>query len=214
MSKRRHHSSRLGVSRGERYALLPAEILESDAWTALPDYAARTLIALLPEYHGHNNGCLGLTASQARKRGLHHWKLYGGLKVLALAQLIVCTRRGRLENGTKLPSLYAVTWKGIDEPRDGVVYDEGISACPIPRHDWTKWQRPADWRKTCQRIAQEMRGTTKKSVSTLYGYGRSTQCGSDARKVAPHSVDMETRFSAPHSVDTSKTSALPPARRA
>jgi len=138
----RRGSSRLSVETGERYALIPREVMECEAYRAAPDWSLRVLLALAGQYSGHNNGSLALTSSQARPYGILPWKLYAGLRVLAEASFIVCTRRGHLAEGTKFPSMYAVTYRGINEPQLGISYDYGINVCPIPLNHWAKWQRP------------------------------------------------------------------------
>jgi hypothetical protein len=211
MGKRRHHS-RLLVKHGERYALLPLEVAESPAWGAVPPYAGRVLIALLLEYYGSNNGCLGLTFTQARARGVPFQReLYAGLKILSMASLIICTRRGRLEKGAKLPSLYAISWRGIDEPRDGVTYDEGITVCPIPRHDWARWEKPEDWLNTCRGIMRSMRGQSRKSSITTPVRRPLTTSASRKRKTTHHTGEKETGFSAHHTGEASEISGVPPA---
>jgi hypothetical protein len=208
MSRRRDRKG-LQVARGERYALLPREVLESVAYLALTDWARTVLIALIVQFHGMNNGTLALPFSQAKNLGVSHpWKLYAGLRLLEAAELILCTRRGRLEGGTKLPSLYAVTWRGIDEPKEVVAFDGGIGPCPIPSQRWARWEKPADWREQCRKVARENHGREKNPVSTTRGYGRSTTHGSRRAKTDQPVVDMERANLAQPMVDTSKTSAV------
>ena len=196
------------MARGERYALLPREVAEGPAYNSLPDWARTVLIALLLQYTGKNNGCLALPFSQARLLGVTaQWKLYAGLRLLEATDLIVCTRRGRLERGTKLPSLYGVTWRGIDEARDGVIYDS-MSACPIPSNAWARWTKPQDWRGHCRKVARENHGREKNSVSTTVGNGRSTTVGARRRKTAQPGRVKEATVLAQPLVDTSKTSAV------
>lgn len=203
MSRRR---SGLGVARGDRYALLPEEVMESVAYHAQPDWARTVLFALACRYQGHNNGDLSLTFSVARRLGIAaQWKLYAGLKVLERADLIITTRRGRLERGKKIASLFALTWRGIDAC-EGVQFDPGISSCPLPSNAWVKWQRPADWPSVCSQIARYMRGRkTAIPDSTHDGEGRSTHDGATHLDIAPHMMEEETMVSAPHRVETSKT---------
>lgn len=202
----------LQVGRGERYALIPREVLESASYHALTDWARTVLIAILAQFNGANNGCLALPFSQARELGVsHQWKLYAGLRVLEAADLIVCTRRGHLERGTKLPSLYAMTWRGIDEPRGDVVYDLGSSMCPLASNAWARWKRPDNWQQFCRSTARENHGRGKRiPVSTMGGYGRSTTRGAMSSETAQPVVDIETVFSAQPVVDASETSAVGP----
>ena len=199
----------IGVARGERYALLPREVAESPSYNALPDWARTVLFALLQQYHGLNNGLLAIPFSQAKLLGVsHQWKLYAGLRVLCDAELLICTRRGLLSGGRKLPSLYATTWKGIDDPSGGVTYDGDINACPIPSHRWAKWQKPSDWALHVRTLARQNHGrSTKIPVSTTRGAGRSTTRGAITPQTAQPRVVLKTPFLAQPVVDTSKISA-------
>ena len=208
MSRRRDRKG-LQVSRGERYALIPREVLESIAYLSLTDWARTVLVALLAQYNGANNGTLALPFSQAKLLGVSaQWKLYAGLRLLVAADLIVCTRQGRLEAGTKLPSMYAVTWRGIDEPKDGVTYDAGRGPCPLPSNAWARWTKPQDWREHCRKVARENHGRKKIPVSTTVGKGRSTTVGARGAKTAQPLWVKERASVAPSVVDTSKTLAV------
>jgi hypothetical protein len=198
------------MQRGERYALLPLEVAQSDNYQALPDWAVRTLIALLLGYHGRNNGCLGLTFPQAKALGVSsQWKLFAGLKVLTLADLIVCTRQGRLAGGKKLPSLYALTWKGIDAPPDSVTFDGTIAPCPIPSNAWGRWSKPEDWDGAVASISRKMRGRAEIPHSIRGGADHSIRGGAMAPDSATSVVEREHLFSAPSVVEASKNSGSP-----
>lgn len=207
MSRRRDRKG-LQVARGERYALIPREVLESIPYCSLTDWARTVLVALLAQFNGFNNGMLALPFSQAKLLGVsHQWKLYAGLRLLVATDLIACTRQGRLEAGTKLPSLYAMTWRGIDEPKDGLTYDAGRGACPLPSNAWARWAKPQDWRDYCRKVARENHGRGKNPVSTTRGYGRSTTRGARPPKTAQPRMVLEGTSIAQPLVDTSKTSA-------
>jgi hypothetical protein len=207
--KRSRVTGRLGAQRGERYALLPLEVAQSGNYQALPDWAARVLFALLLSYHGRNNGCLGLTFPQAKTLGVSsQWKLYSGLHVLMLADLIICTRQGRLVAGKKLPSLYALTWKGIDQPQESVSFDGSISPCPLPSNSWARWSRPHDWNDLIARISRKMRGRTEIPHSIPGGAGRSIRGGAEGAIPAPSVVEWQSGFSAPSVVEASKNSGV------
>ena len=133
--------------RGERFAQIPREVLESDAYRAIPHWCVRVMLALVAQYAGSRNGSLALPWTEAQRLGVStQAQLYSGLRVLEAAELIACTRRGYLRDGRQLASLYALTWRGIDAPSPaGVVYDSGISECPLPTNRWANWTRPALW---------------------------------------------------------------------
>ena len=208
MSRRRGRKG-LQVGPGERYALLPREVGESAPYNAQTDWSRTVLFALLPQYHGHNNGLLGLTFPEAKTLGVHaQWKLYAGLKLLCQSDLIVCTRRGRLQAGEKLPSLYAVTWKGIDEPKEGVVYDFGINVSPIPSHRWAKWQKPDHWQKLVKNIERVARGRRpKENPYTPRDVEAAPHVMCDVGNSRASREAKETHLSAHHVVVASKTSA-------
>lgn len=150
---------RLGMAHGERYALFPREVLESEAYRALPDSAARVLFALAGQFYGVNNGTLALPWSTAPTLGIKtQAKLYGGLRVLEAADLIVCTRRGMLVGGKKLASLYALTWWPINGPPESIVYDFGTVVSTIPSNAWAGWKQPANWGEIVHTITARARG--------------------------------------------------------
>jgi len=192
---------------GEHYALISEEVMGSAAYRAQPDFAKVVLFAMACRYHGHNNGNLSLPIKDARALGVAYpWKLYAGLKLLTLAQLLECTRRGRLERGTKLCSLYALTWRPIDEAPDAVSYDAGITKTVLPRNDWAKWERPFEWTMTIKEVSKANHGRSKNPVSTTLGKGRSTTVGTEETKTDQPRWVKETSISVPRVVDTSETS--------
>lgn len=209
MSRRRGPKG-LQVGPGERYALLPREVAESASYNAQTDWSRTVLYGVLLQYHGHNNGFLGLTYPEAKLLGVHgQWKLYAGLRVLCDAALLVCSRRGRLLAGDKLPSLYAVTWKGIDELKTSdVIFDYGVSVSPIPSNAWAKWQKPLDWANHVKNIEKRARGrkATKNPYSPREVKAAPHVSSDCANSRTPYEV-KERQFAAPHVVVASKTSA-------
>jgi hypothetical protein len=229
---RKSRVSRLGVEPGESYALVHEEVMNSAAYGAMPDFSKAVMFALACRYQGHNNGDLSLPFSEAHKLGVaHQWKLYAGLQLLRKAGLVEMTRQGKLERGTKVCSLYSVTWRGIDDPPAGVTYDAGIAAKPLPSNDWVRWTRPANWAAIVREVTNAHHGKKKPSrllrreakrrstavgamaklnpVSTTVGAGRSTAVGAMEPKTAQPAWVLERGFVAPTLVDTSKT---PPSR--
>ena len=179
--KRGRATGRLGMERGERYALLKREVLESEAFRALPDWAVRVVLGLCAQYYPTRNGNLALPIRDARLFGINApWKLYAGLKTLEASNLIECTRRGHVSGGRRLASLYALTWWPIDEPAPGVTYDAAISPCPTPTNAWANWVKPTDWKPSVQSIVYRARGrprNTARSVTRTSGSGRTTTLG-------------------------------------
>ena len=158
--KRARATGRLGTSVGERYALLPLEVITSAAWRSLPDFAVRVAVALAGAFSGSNNGAVTVTASQATEHGLRPWELYAGQRVLELVGLLLRTRQGHLGRGRKVPNLFALTWRGIDPAPEGQRYDEGIGPCPIESNAWARFEPPSDWWQTVNGIKRKYRGAS------------------------------------------------------
>jgi hypothetical protein len=137
MSKRKHHSRR---TTGERYALVPIEVLLSPACSTLPHFAFRLLVAIAAQYNGRNNGDLCMTWDICRTFGItSKGNLVDGLALLIRRGLIVKTRQGGKRPAG--PCLYAVTWKPIDERAGG--YECGIVTTFKAANNWVDWN-PAD----------------------------------------------------------------------
>lgn len=198
----------LRVTRGERYALLPREVMESAAYHATPHYARSVLEALMVQYYGQRNGSLALPVEEAGVLGVAQpWRVYAGLRILADCDLIVCTRRGGLSRGGKLASMFALTWRGIDEPADGVVYDAGVKVCPIPTHAWSRWIRADGWDAVVRDIERRARGkTTKNPVTPRSGTDRTLRSGTESVNLVPPSRVRKASLSVPPTRVTSKIS--------
>ena len=91
---------------------VPHELLNSVAYLSLSPIAVKCLFDIYSEYKGSNNGDLSCTIKVMKKRG---WKSKSQLdkarKELLEKGFIVLTRQG----GKNKCSLYAVTWKPINE---------------------------------------------------------------------------------------------------
>jgi hypothetical protein len=205
---RKKRRSKLGVERGEHYALIPEDIITSAPYLALPDFARVVLIALAVGCHKNNNGDLSLPFSVARTRGVSlRRKLYAGLRLLELADLIVCTRRGRLDHGHKLASLFALTWRPIN-PSDK--YDGGISVLMQPIHAWARWERPNDWQRQVRAVMRSMRGRSRAEISQspMWGTGRSPMWGTEGTTTDHPCGVRDPAVSDTHMGDTSKTQGV------
>jgi len=193
---------------GERFSAVPLEVLSSPAYRALPDWAKTVLVALAGQFVGSNNGDMALTARDGLALGVSaEWKLYAGLRLLELTGLIVCTRRGRLENGAKICSLYAITWRGI-VPSTKHDVQFGL----LPLNSWAKWQQPPDWRQQVQSIQRRMRGPSriatpaKKPDTRLSGESRTPLSGAALPTSAPNCRGKESAAAAPRCQETSENS--------
>lgn len=91
---------------------IPHTVLVSDAYMGLDGWSVKLLVDIAGQFKGSNNGDLTAAWSYMQARG---WRskgtLHKSLNALLAAGLIEQTRQG----GKNRCSLYAVTWRGIDE---------------------------------------------------------------------------------------------------
>lgn len=162
MSKRDRRArgkGRQGVTRGERFAMIPLDVLESEAYCRLPDYAKVVLVALASRYTGSNNGDLSLTAAVAKEVGVgQRWKRNAGIKLLSQCGLIEITRQGRLAHGGKLCTLFALTWRDVS-PTDK--YDQPAKVARKASQDWAHWKAPANWREIISNVRRASKGASR-----------------------------------------------------
>ncbi len=94
------------------FAALPHHILESPEYANLSAQAVKFLVDLFAQYRGQNNGDLCAAWSVMQKRG---WRsrdtLNRARKEVMDAGFVIKTRQG----GRNLATLYAVSWKPIDD---------------------------------------------------------------------------------------------------
>ena len=101
-----------------RFVGIPVHILESPEYAALSGNAVKLLLDLLAQFNGYNNGDLCATWSLMCKRG---WKsrdtLASSIRLLLETRFIMKTRQGEKGHmsGKRKPTLYAITWRGIDD---------------------------------------------------------------------------------------------------
>ena len=141
---------------GNTYALIPSEVLGSEAYAALPDWAARVLPALAAQFRKTNNGDLSLTWKEARSLGVSsEWKLRAGLSLLEAVGLVEVMRRGRIESGRGICSLYALGWRQIDPSDKHDVPSIVAVAAPMR---WATWNRPGDWQSRLDNARRNAQG--------------------------------------------------------
>ncbi|ODB82751.1 hypothetical protein A3193_18555 [Candidatus Thiodiazotropha endoloripes] len=94
------------------FVAIPKQVLESSAYAVLTAHEVKLLIDLTVQYNGSNNGDLCVAWSMMKTKG---WKskgtLYRAIKGLLERGFLVLTRQG----GKHKPSLYAITFRAIDE---------------------------------------------------------------------------------------------------
>lgn len=141
-SKRRGRNN--NRSRGKPFFQLHHEIQDHPNYRAMSIYAQHLLVHIgrfLIQGDGGNNGNLTCTFRQMQPYG---WRsketLSNALRQNLDAGFLVKTRAGGLAVG---PSLYAVTWTGINDT--GKRYDQPYVASKIPLRLWTTAPyQPAD----------------------------------------------------------------------
>lgn len=162
-SRHRYQDGRSRVA--DTFARLPDEVLRSAAYVALPDFAARVLVAVAAKYRGSNNGDLSLTANEARALGVHpEWKLRAGLWTLEAVGLVVSTRRGMISMGRGVCSLYALGWVQIEASEK---YDMPTKVAKPPLNHWAKWHPPADWKRQVDAQRRRAQGKASRRKDTL-----------------------------------------------
>lgn len=121
---------------GAVYAMIPDDVLRSEACRTLPNLAFRALVTLAAQFRGKNNGDLALTWSTGQPYGLNN---KGGvtkaLKLLTDRGLIVLTRQGG-----KPPigcNLYALGWHPINASDK---YDAGVKSTFEAPNRWAFWR--------------------------------------------------------------------------
>jgi DNA-binding transcriptional ArsR family regulator len=101
-----------GRKGNEPFLQIPRSVLQSKAYESLDGWGVKLLVDIAGQYRGHNNGDLCAAFSMLSEKG---WRskgtLHKALSNLLEAGLIEQTRQG----GRNRCSLYAVTWRNIDE---------------------------------------------------------------------------------------------------
>jgi hypothetical protein len=137
LDKRARLIGRQGPAEGQRYALLPVEVLESAACRTLSGTELKVLVYLAAQFHGSNNGSLTLPLSVARRFGMRsNDTLNRGLKSLVRRGLIELTHQGGLPPYGC--SKYALCWWELNNPRGSPV------ALQPTLKKWVSWEEPPD----------------------------------------------------------------------
>jgi len=174
---------RLRHAAGERYAMLPEEVVESKAYRSLPHFARAVLVEIAVRYSGRNNGDLSFTKPDAKHANIQAWEWSCALQLLEKVGLISKKRQGKVEDGKGVPNLFALTWRTLNASDK---YDQPIVVDQPASNEWVKWQRPADWQRvvtSCKRIAQGKSATPRKFPVLTGGPRRSTRV--DRMMLAP-----------------------------
>lgn len=105
-----------GRSGTQRYVGILHRVWRHPRFVALTPVALKLLIDMLGQYNGLNNGDLHAAWSVlSRDRGWNSKDtLHRALKELMQSKVLFRTRQGKPIGGTRIPSLYAVTWLDLD----------------------------------------------------------------------------------------------------
>lgn len=142
-----------------RFVSIRAEVLLSQAWARTSSSGIRLIMDLAAQYRGNNNGDLCAALSTMEKCG---WKsihtLLKARKELEERRWVIVTRRGTQGgNGRGIPTLYALTFWGIDECNQKL--DPGIIPSNKPRDSWKIGNTPPD-------IAEEQRKERQRKIKS------------------------------------------------
>jgi hypothetical protein len=100
----------------ESFAGIPRIVMDSSSYLTLGPSAKALLFEAAYQYKGNNNGNLCFAWTLMQKRG---WKskatLDKAIKELVKDNLIILSRQGHFRKPFDRCSLYAVTWKAVDE---------------------------------------------------------------------------------------------------
>jgi hypothetical protein len=135
--RRARATGRKGRRTGQRFAMVPVEVMQSEACRTLDPTIFKVLSVLAAQYRGSNNGLLTLPLSEAKKFGIRSSEsLNRGLKELLERGLIEKTHQGGLPPYGC--SMNALCWLDKRSSRDNPIQN---AATP---KDWLAWTMPAD----------------------------------------------------------------------
>lgn len=124
---------------GGQFVAIRMDVIRSEAWAKTSVWGTRLIMDLAAQYRGNNNGDLCAAWSNMKKRG---WKSRDTLdrakKDLLDKKWIQVTRQG----ARKIPTLYALTFWGVDECNGKL--DPGICPRNKPRDTWKIGNTPLD----------------------------------------------------------------------
>ena len=117
------------------FSAIPHSVQSQEKYKQLSAHARMLLLELLYQYKGFNNGDLCATWSMMAKRGFRsRATLHKSINELMHAGMIQRTRQG----GRHCPSLYGVTWLGIDECKHPKTkaHKLDVRPSPVPSGAW------------------------------------------------------------------------------
>jgi hypothetical protein len=151
MMKLRDRQKHKGRRESGTFTLIPHAVQDSANWYACTGTAIKLLCDLARQYNGNNNGDLCAALSVLKPRGWRRGEtIMHAVRELLHYGLIELTRQGGLHK----PSLYALTWRPIDECKGKL----DVPATKIAPGTWrearARFERPA--KKPCRKAANAM----------------------------------------------------------
>jgi hypothetical protein len=152
-----------------RFVGIPYEVAKNHLFAELTPPQTKLLIDLSFQYNGKNNGMLSACHALMKKRGWARASLYRAFSGLQHAGFVVVTRQGWKRRGK--PTLVAITWSEIDDPTNGVRYDDGIKTSPTALNYWCKakagWKHQPKTKDLRKIQSSKLKETTRSSYSKL-----------------------------------------------
>lgn len=173
-----------GVRETGVFAMLPDEVLRSDACRTLPHPAYRMLVMVAAQYFGTNNGSLTLTRRTAAEYGLSNPHTIDA----SIRELLERCLLERTRPGSRLPpraAMFAITWRPINEPKGNDRHD----ATPTlkPSNAWAKWKAMSHsqyWASGKRRAPRYPRATRPSSAG-IQGGRKMSSAGIHVEPVSP-----------------------------
>lgn len=105
-----------GRQGSQTFAAMPHKLMDTEDFRSLSGNALKLLCALLYQYRGKNNGDLSCAFTDMQAWGFCSKTTLAKAKAELLNKnLIVQTRAGYFQNPHSCCSLYALSWRAIDE---------------------------------------------------------------------------------------------------
>lgn len=167
----------------ERFAAIPREVMESDAWRTLPHGARTTLLILAAQYAGVANGVQCLSRKICETFGIEHSNAHRSAKLLKERGLIVETYTAKYTaSRARIPTMYALAWRDVSHRGNDV-----LARAERAPDGWRIWRPPT------QSVFQSGRNDRSRRVNAVESAARESQnCGrnpSEARKTAVESTN-------------------------
>ena len=149
MSARNRYKEALTKRERGGFVALPNAVLRSESWARLSGHGVKLLMDLAGQYKGDNNGDLCMAWTIMSKRG---WRSRDTLSKARNELLeegwIILTRQG----GRHQPSLYGITFYGIDECHGKL----DVAGSIVPAGLWKKKNEPLPPLKAVARPACQL----------------------------------------------------------